>query len=275
VLPNYSQASLPETTVNWSLLNDQEAVISSGSIRCKELKQGEVNQVGEIEIRLSQLNEAQKLSLQLSVESLGIMNDYPVWVYPHNLESEPHDIEIALDLNAKLISRLEKGAKVLYMPTMKSIEDKSVANQFISEFWNWGMFTSLARQFGRQVSPGTMGLLMDPEHPVFNYFPTQFHTDWQWWSIVKQSRSFILDDTDDTYRPMVQIIDNINRNHKLGLLFEYRVGKGNLLICTSELEKINTPEAKQLLHSIIEYMKTDAFDPAFELSVEDLQGMFL
>ena len=56
----------------------------------------------------------------------------------------------------------------------------------------------------------------------------------------------ILDRLSDDYRPIVQVIDNVERNHKLGLLFEFKVGNGKLLVCMSDLKAVqDKPEARQ------------------------------
>ena len=135
------------------------------------------------------------------------------------------------------------------------------------------MFTSLAKQYGGRISNGTMGILTDPSKKIFNSFPTEFHSDWQWWSIVKNSRPIILDKTKKDYRPIVQVIDNINRNYKLGLIFEFKVGKGKVLVCASQLPEINKPEAKQLYKSILGYRNSGDFNPKEEISIEGLKNI--
>jgi hypothetical protein len=65
------------------------------------------------------------------------------------------------------------------------------------------------------------------------------------------------------------------KNHKLGLIFEFKAGTGKLLVCMSRLDQIaDKPEANQLFHSIIGYMKSDDFDPSFEMNGEELYNMF-
>ena len=71
---------------------------------------------------------------------------------------------------------------------------------------------------------------MDPEHPLFKNFPTDAQTNWQWWSVIKSSRPLILDLAPSDLNPIVQVVDNMERNHKLGLLFEMGIGKGKLLV---------------------------------------------
>jgi hypothetical protein len=69
-------------------------------------------------------------------------------------------------------------------------------------------------------------------------FPTEFHSNSQSWRIVKKSRPIILDATPADYRPTIHVIDSFARNHKLGLLFETKVGKGKLLVCASDLSAL-------------------------------------
>ncbi len=116
---------------------------------------------------------------------------------------------------------------------------------------------------------------MNPRHPVFADFPTDFHTNWQWFPMVKAGRPLILDRLPENYRPVVQVIDNIERNHKLGLIMEFAVGKGKLLICMSDLEKLQAyPEARQLYASIINYMNSDSFQPAMQLTAKEVNELF-
>jgi len=61
-----------------------------------------------------------------------------------------------------------------------------------------------------------------------------------------------------------------NRNHKLGLIFETKVGTGSLLVCAIDLPALQDrhPEARQLLHSLLLYAGSDEFKPSAELDVE-------
>jgi hypothetical protein len=126
------------------------------------------------------------------------------------------------------------------------------------------MFKGISEWAKKPVSPGTLGILTNPEHPVFNSFPTDYYTNWQWWSIIKNSNSLNLNLTDKHFKPTVQVIDNIERNNKLGLIFEFKVGNGKLMVCMSRLNDIlGKPEALALYNSIITYMKSDKFQPAY------------
>lgn len=84
-----------------------------------------------------------------------------------------------------------------------------------------------------------------------------------------------MDDMPADYRPIVQTIDNVERNHKLGLIFEFEIGQGRLLVCMSDLQKaMDKPEVKQLYKSIISYMKSEDFKPVTKISITDLDSLF-
>ena len=134
------------------------------------------------------------------------------------------------------------------------------------------MFKSISENAGREVSPGTLSLLMDEKHPLFRQFPTECHSNWQWWSIVRHARPFILNATRHEYKPLIQVVDNVERNHKLGLLFEFAVDNGKVLVCMSNLEAIrHTPEGGQLRNAILSYMKSAEFSPTETLTSQQLQ----
>ena len=45
-----------------------------------------------------------------------------------------------------------------------------------------------------------------------------------------------MDDFPHEFRPLVYIIDDWFKNRKLGMLFEGKVGKGKLMVCSADLE---------------------------------------
>ena len=121
-----------------------------------------------------------------------------------------------------------------------------------------------------------MGILCDPKHPALASFPTEFYSNWQWYELLQNSRSLILDDAPADFRPIVQVIDNFVRNHKLGNLLETRVGPGRLLICTIDLPRIadGQPTARQLMAGLYAYAASEAFKPAAELDENLLERLF-
>ncbi|MBN2350747.1 MAG: beta-glycosidase [Bacteroidales bacterium] len=275
VVANYSGKKL-SGALNWEIRKQDGTVVGQGSFSDQKIPCGGLSETGEINSSLSSIFKAEKLNLTVSLSVTAYKNVYPVWVYPSKVTVEiPGDIIIAEKLNSQVLTELQHGAKVLFFPQTEDVQKNSFPGLFPPEFWNYGMFKGISEWANKPVSPGMLGLLTNPEHPLFYSFPTDFHTNWQWFSIIKASNSLILDNTSTEYIPIVQVIDNLERNHKLGLIFEFRVGRGKLLVCMSQLNKImDKPEALQLYQSIINYMDSDDFNPDYSFSAEELGRLF-
>ena len=209
-----------------------------------------------------------KLNVSLNIEGTEARNSYELWVYPKKA-LEKKGIIIARDLNQEVVKVLEKGGKVLWMPDSLPY---TVGGLFQTDYWNYRMFKTICENNKKKVSPGTLGILTNPEHPIFKGFPTEMHTNWQWFPVIKESHPLVLDNFAKDYRPIVQVIDNIERNHKLGLVMEWKVGAGKLLVCMSDLEKAaKYPEGKAFYQSVIDYMRSADFNPSAEITVDELK----
>ena len=274
-IANYSESDLNSKQLSWTLTDSKQQVLDKGVLPL-QVKQGELAKVGTLKPAIASVRKAEKVTLALSIDGTPYRNDYSLWIYPAaDKEVAPsEDICVTDDLDAHL-KYLTEGGKVLWFPSKDKHKDQTVGGLFQTDYWNYRMFRTICENLDRPVSPGTLGILTDPGHPALADFPTEFHTNWQWLPIIKQSYPMILDRLSDDYRPIVQVIDNVERNHKLGLLFEFKVGNGKLLVCMSDLKAVqDKPEARQFYRSILEYMESSAFAPSYSLSAKDLQDLF-
>lgn len=216
-------------------------------------------------------------------------NTYDLWIYTteKDLSIFKKGVVITGDLTDAVVKKLERGAKVLWMPTtsknfVAAADTLSQANNatpytvgglFQTDYWNYRMFKTICENNKKMVSPGTLGILTNPKHPIFSWdFPTEMHTNWQWFPVIKESHPLVLDNFAKDYKPIVQVIDNIERNHKLGLVMEWKVGAGKLLVCMSDLEKAaEYPEGRAFYESVLGYMRSPEFNPQSEITVSDLK----
>jgi len=272
---NYSGNSLKSQPVKWELKNGKGEIVFQNET-VADILQGGITTIGSLNIDLLKFSKAEKLTLSIKLEGTKYENSYPLWVYPASMEIKtPDNILFSKKLDKITLSKLADGGMVLLIPDFNDIKDLSVGGLFTPDYWNWRMFKGISDSNNKPVSPGTMSILTNPKLPLFSDFPTEFHTNWQWWPIIKDSRPFILDNTPKNYRPLVQVVDNIERNHKLGLIFEFAIGKGKLLVCMSDLKAIqNKPEGRQLYSSILKYMSSDKFNPSQPLNPEELVSLF-
>ena len=272
-ISNYAEKTVGKQTINAYLSNDSGDTIAKQQWYT-QLQNGKLNHIGEFEVSLKSVKKSTNLTLSISIEGTPYQNKYKIWVYPKRNILRKQNITICRKIDKQMFNLLKEGRKILLLPDSKEIEKVSVGGMFSPDYWNFSMFKSISESLNRTVSPGTLSILTDPSHPLFLDFPTESHSNWQWWSILKNSRPIILNNLKN-YIPLVQVIDNIERNHKLGLIFEFQMGKGKLLICSCNLDNImDKPEGSQLYNSILEYMDSPHFSPHVQISEPELFNLF-
>lgn len=311
LLSNYLEKDL-DCRVEWMLEavspdGEPSAGKSSGDFdTC--VAQGEVGNAGSVRVPLAALRKDApfKALLTLRVEDRDAAacgkvsadargenvwsNTYSLWVYPdYGMDRSEMDrlIEGVLDesgvpaammaghLDGKVKRCLEEGGSVFLVPDHADILQCSVGGLFTPDYWNWSMFKTISENAGREVSPGTLSVLVDPSHPAMRQFPNDGRSDWQWWGISRNSRPMVLDAMPKEYFPIVQVIDNIERNHKLGILFEFAVGKGKLLVSTTDMGAISgTPEGDAYISSLVRYFMSPDFAPSESISWDGLETLF-
>ena len=164
---------------------------------------------------------------------------------------------------------LKKGGSVLLLNYGKIGKEKGagVAIGFSTVFWNTA--------WTNNQPPHTLGILCDPKHPVFKDFPTEDHSNWQWWDPVSHSQAMILDSFPAKLKPLIQPIDTWFENRRLALLFESKTGGGKLVVCSIDLKNItdDRPVSKQLLLSILNYMNSKSFNPRVEVDINNIMEL--
>ena len=159
---------------------------------------------------------------------------------------------------------LNKGGKVLLNPDFKTLD--GIEGRFVPVFWSPVHFPN---------QPATMGVLVDDKHPAFKSFPTDTHSDWQWWDLCINSKTIVTDSLNVT--PIVRLIDNFVTNHHLANVFEAKVGNGSLVFSSIDLitNLDKRPVARQLRNSLLQYMDSEAFLPSQSVTIDDLKGIKL
>jgi hypothetical protein len=271
---HYGPANLEDAQVTWTVTDSRRHKIAGHAFDKVTIDQGKVFEIDMFSLPLNRIHTPQKLTITLAIEGTTYRNEYSIWVYTPKVNTRvPKGVLVATSfVAAKTQAHMAAGGKVLLLPKLDQLPH-SIEGGFQCEFWS-PMFGIAARKRGIKPPPGTLGLLCDTNAPALAAFPTEFHSNWQWWHLVKNARPIILDETPDSYCPTVQMIDNFVTNHKLGLIFETKVGKGAMLICAIDLSgHQDKPEARQLLHSLLRYIGSQQFAPEAEIDTALLKKL--
>ena len=267
-IAHFGPADIARAQPVWSMRDEEDTEVASGSLPALYVPTGKLTPLGAINASLAKARAPAKLTVTVALEGTTFANDWDIWVYPAGpLPSAPADLMIFRRWDEATKAALGNGKKVILFPEAMS-SSQSLPGRFLPVFWSPIWFP--------EQRPNTMGILCDPKHPALAQFPTEYYSNWQWYELLQNSRTVILNDTPVSYRPIVEVIDNFARNNKLGNLFEARVGGGSLLVCTMDLPRLaaDLPAAKQLLRSLYVYAGSDSFRPSQELKVALLDKLF-
>jgi len=301
----------------WTISDSKGFIIANGTLPGRKIETGCNTQLGIINASLSKVKTPEKLIVTLSAAGTSNSWEiwaYPEMQteIPKNVNVAHAFDKAAKDAlgrgeNVLLLSSPTEGIidfhpgmllpdSVRFLPKAKPGRN-AIQGSFMPVFWCTRLFNQI----------GTTGIFCNPKHPAFATFPTEEYSNWQWADLIgnfsaansfrvagatedvilnmkkssndvtNRSKAILLDEMPPEFRPILQIIDNYDRNSKLGTIFEARVGKGKLLVCAMDLEtdSVNRLAAKQLMRSLLNYVSGCQFDPKFEISVELLDSLLL
>ncbi len=267
-IAHYGPAPLQGSTVYWKLVDANGRTRAEGDFTRRDIPVGSNHAAGRVALTLDRLDAPASYRLVVGIQETTIENDWSLWVYPNTVGTDPpNDVLIVSKLDSAAEKKLQQGGKVLLLANTQAV-NSDVAIGFSSVFWNTA--------WTRGQAPHTLGILCNPNHPVFAEFPTEYHTNWQWWELVHGSAAMILDNLPPQLRPAVQPIDTWFKSRRLGLLFEANVSGGRLMVCSMDLAT-DLPHrivARQLRHSLLDYMHSEAFEPATRVKPRAIRALF-
>lgn len=272
-IAHFGAVPLEQVITYWKLVNEHDEIVAQGELPPQRIPVDNGISLGHISIPLSALAAPAKYTLVVGITDTPFENDWDVWLYPSQVDLEtPADVKIVDELNDDALTALNAGGKVLLMiPPWRVRGDElgKVGLGFSSIFWNTAWTD-------RQL-PHTLGILCDPQHPLFGEFPTEAYSNCQWWYVMSHSGAMILDKLPADVRPLVQVIDDWVTNRRLGLLFEASLGRGKLMVCSIDLDSglDADPVRRQLRHCLLKYMGSEQFAPVPTVTAEQVRALIV
>ena len=257
-LSHYAATPLAQAVPIWKLVDAAGKTVRSGKLSPRDIPVGQ-SSLGKIEIPLAGLEAPSQMKLVAGIADAPIENHWDVWVYPAQTPRPDAGNLVISNNPADAWQKAQAGAAVLLIPPAKNIVDPEGAKVvlgFSTIFWN--------SAWAKNQPPTTLGILCDPKHPALAKFPTDFHSNYQWWYLIQLAKKpLCLEGQDPKLRPVVQVIDDWFTARRLGLVVEANCGKGKLLISAIDFENAKSDDivAAQLRASLLEYMKSPAFAP--------------
>lgn len=269
-IAHYGEHSLKAVTPKWKLTHTDGAIFTEGKLTTTNIPFGNM-QLGSITTPLNSIKKPEKLKLTIAVDTF--QNAWDIWVYPSQLPyiADEQKIRVTQTFDKATEDYLQQGGIVLLTPKKGSTQANKGGNievGFSSIFWNtqWTEF---------KQPPFTLGILCDPKHPALAEFPTEYHSNYQWWDAMSHCNVIRIDSVSSHLLPVVRVIDDWFTARPLALIFECKVGKGKLLVSGIDLltDEDKRPEARQLLYSLKKYMASDKFNPSIEVDEKIIRSL--
>ena len=263
-IAHFGEKPLTDAQPYWKLVDAAGKVVAQGEFDRRTINIGKNIPLGTIKADLSSLKAPGAYRLLVGVKNTPIENDWNFWVYPSAISApEPAGVFVThswTDAEAQLAT----GAKVLYLPRKADLDWNSPPLDTLPVFWNRLMNPAWGRM---------LGLWVDHKHAALAGFPTESFNDWQWTELVNGTRAINLGKLPPGLQPVVQPIDDWNRNFKLGMLLEAKGGAGRLMVASADLESDlgRRVVARQLRKSVLDYMASEKFDPQVAVTAENFR----
>jgi hypothetical protein len=263
-IAHYGPEPPQDVAASWVVRDKSGRPVASGALPPVGVEMGGLTSLGELKIALGRLEAPARYSIETT--GAGTANDWNIWVYPDRAAAAPAGIVVSKEWNDSTRAVLAGGGTVVLFPSAAK-QANTTPTSLTTAFWALSWFPKRHE---------TMGIVCDPAHPALALFPTDSHSDWQWWDLMSGSRAFVLNGAPDGLRPIVQVIDDAARSYRLGAVIEGRVGNGRLLATSFDLTTAldTRPAAGQLRASLLQYAASRDFRPETDLSVEYLNSLF-
>lgn len=205
----------------------------------------------KITVPLNSIIKSSQLKVELSVGDYT--NSWNIYVFA----------ESKINTDVRIIKTAEKlkdiinngGRAILTADCIKNPIDGS----FIPVFWSPVHFPSQK----------PCGAIINDTHPIFEDFPTEKYPDYQWKTLLDNSKSVDISSFGDDFKPIVETVPNFVDNTPSSPLFEAKIGNADILFCGFDLDKEDIA-TKQLKACVYRYICSESFNPQNRVGEKDL-----
>ena len=269
-IAHFGPEPLVNAVVEWKLVSGGKTTVARGAFPPQTIPVDNAIPVGEVGVNLNTLKAPSQCRLVVRIRGTDFENDWDLWVYPAGPATPPAaEVLVTSRFDAAAEAHLRAGHNLLLtIPgnQVRKFDTAPVKLGFSSIFWNTAWT-------GRQP-PTTLGILCDPKHPALSQFPTDSHSNWQWWHIIHEAGALRLDLLPKGTDPVVRIIDDWVTARPLGLVVEGRVGAGRIIICGFDLTRdAGDPVLRQMRESLVRHLTSKPSGSVPEFTPGQIQSL--
>ena len=254
--------TLSKATLNLRI-NAGEKVILRKEIRLETIEKGELKELYHLDLLVPRCKKPMKLTLYatLSGGNTDAQNQWDLYAFPKvaKVPSEKmlkkNGVTVAKDMDAATLwQKLSKGESVLLLGTGPFASDNISFQLSIAGRANGHLATAVS------------------EHTLMEDFPHDGYCGWQFREMMNGGKAVVLDLPKVPFAPIIEIATSYKNAKREALLFEYRIGKGKLLVCSLNFTE-EDPGAEWLKSRLVSYVANEEFEPEVELNFREFVAL--
>lgn len=292
-LSNYGDKPIMDGVLRWSVAAGGQKLTGAEKSGI-QVPLGKVESLGELFIGPLNVEKAQKVTLQVELESGNRVerNRWNFWCFPRNGLVSETAIPVFSQVRRAAIKRLYPFVVAEGLPKPGSLlVTSSLNSEAVSFLREGGRVMVLAgrgqssRSEGGRFFPasgGAYGTVIE-EHPALQGFPHEGFCDLQFFNLLEGSWNLSLDRWPRELKPVVgavrtttSFLSEKKELSRIGYLLEARVGKGRLLISTLRLQELFDeafPEVIYFFDNLLRYATSADFRPEVVISEDQLSQL--
>jgi hypothetical protein len=256
-ISNYDDFA-PAAKLDVSLVNEKGEAVFADTLSVGDVANGKLVHLGKVNIPVPASVAVRKYMLKASFSGGKVKagNEWELYAFPKvETPAAAAGAKVVEDISIEeLASAMGKGERVLLLGA--------------------GPFKSLPVTYRIGLAgrcSGNYATVISAGHPAFEGLPHDGYCGWQFRRLMEGAAAVQLE-TDVPFDPVIDIASAVKCPIRQALVFEYRVGKGRLMVCSLKFGK-DDPAAVWLKDRLVAYVSSDGFAPEKSISVDQLRAL--
>lgn len=196
----------------------------------------------KISVPLDTIQKSLRLKIELSVGDYT--NSWNIYVFA---ESKTNANVSIIKTSEELKDIIKNGGRAIV--TADCVKNP-IDGSFVPVFWSPVHFPSQK----------PCGAIIDDTHPIFKDFPTEKYPDYQWKTLLDNSKSVDISSFGNGFKPIIETVPNFVDNTPSSPLFEARVGNAEILYCGFDF-MVEDTALYAMRSSLYMYVTDERFNP--------------
>lgn len=301
-LSNLGKTDCKTADLSYKLTGEKNVVYANGEMKNLDVSENGLFTLCKARIKLPEVKYSERLTLKITLKGAnGVYaeNEWNIWVYEKRetlsynefTNYDDGDITITADIR-KAFSELEKGKKVCLVyrsDFTRHVIHKDMKNPEYAFKASWNRFKPVIWDRGTNY-----GGLLNREILNKYGFSTDGYYDYNLSVLSEDCDKINLDDFSVKIKNVISGIDKSCRDRfdaykdcfnlpdliydrtlrNFSYMFEAAAGKGKLLVCGLNFTGLdeNEPSTVCMANFVIDYMKSDDFNPNAGISIDELKA---